>query len=460
MKKRFCSRPYNHLHFDPDGNVRVCSWTNIKIGNVFENTIEEIWHGEQADKFRKSCEDNTFKYCNKESCPFLENDSLEYLDEVEYNNRAKVLDLPNDINIANDLICNHSCPSCRSQIFKADKEYLERLKKYNEILVPLLNQARLVSGCGAGDLFASNITLDMLSNVQPLDKKFIFSIETNGVLFTPKNWEKISHLAKYEIDVTVTPNSFEENTFCYLNGGHDDYNRLISSLKFLSELRQENKIKKLDICIVVQEKNYAELPSFIERCIEEFRVDRVIARPIYHWFYMNDDDYWFKDVSNPLHPYHKSWLKVMAHPILNHEKVYLWGARNLHAPARHPAYRYEDLLKAVTKLVETDDVGEKITKFLTDIGKKNVLLYGETMLTATAAKLLKDNANVKIMALNPCSEKISDITVQPFCVDCIADDDCVVVLNTDKMMQINRDFSFNGYKDYLYKFDEFIEKAL
>ena len=202
------------------------------------------------------------------------------------------------------------------------------------------------------------------------------------------------------------------------------------------------------------------LPSFIKRCIEEFLVDKVIVKPLYNWFGMGDDDYWFKDVANPLHPYHKEWLEVMNHPILNHEKVYLWGARNLHEPVRHPAYRYEDLLKAIAKLVECDDISEKITKFLTDIGKKNVLLYGETMLTATAAKLLKDNANVKIMALNPCSKEISGITVQPFCVDCIADDDCVVVLNTDKMMQINRDFSFNGYKDYLYKFDEFIEKAL
>ena len=34
------------------GDVRMCGWTQYVIGNLLENSIEELWHGEKAEKFR------------------------------------------------------------------------------------------------------------------------------------------------------------------------------------------------------------------------------------------------------------------------------------------------------------------------------------------------------------------------------------------------------------------------
>ena len=457
MKKRFCYRPYNSIHFDPDGRARICAWTDVKVGNVCEETIEEIWHGEKAKLFRESFEDDSFRYCRVESCPFLENDSLPRVTEEEYHKLSKLPFLPTDVTIANDRTCNHSCPSCRHEICIPTPEDKERFAKESKKIVPLLNQTKSFDANGEGDVLSSPMMLDMLSQVHPENKACKISLETNGALFDEVHWKKIEHFGDYHLSVTVTPNSFVETTYRYLNGGHNDYDKLIANLYYIKSLRKCGIVNYFAISIVVQERNVFELPSFIERCINDFEVDKVVVKPLYNWFNMGDDSYWFKDVANPLHPYHKEWLEIMNQPIMNHEKVFLWGAKNLHETAKHPAYRYEDLLKAVAKIIDTPDIGERINKFLAEQKKRRIIVYGETMITASVVKLLKGLTDIKcIMALAPCRKEIAGVKVKPFCTDDIDAEDCVVVLNTDKIKQIRRDFDFNGYEDCLYTLDEFI----
>lgn len=33
------------------GDVRICGWTNYVLGNLLENTIEELWHGKKQKNF-------------------------------------------------------------------------------------------------------------------------------------------------------------------------------------------------------------------------------------------------------------------------------------------------------------------------------------------------------------------------------------------------------------------------
>ena len=53
------------------GEVRMCGWTGSEgvIGNLLDNTIEELWHGERAERFRNSMLDGSYRYCNKKECP-------------------------------------------------------------------------------------------------------------------------------------------------------------------------------------------------------------------------------------------------------------------------------------------------------------------------------------------------------------------------------------------------------
>ena len=43
------------------------------FGNIYKDKWKDIWNGEKAQEFRKSILDGSFKYCNENLCPHLQN---------------------------------------------------------------------------------------------------------------------------------------------------------------------------------------------------------------------------------------------------------------------------------------------------------------------------------------------------------------------------------------------------
>ena len=50
--KKICDRGLNWFQiYDYKGNVRQCSWTKDgNIGNLYDNTVEEVYHSDKAKK--------------------------------------------------------------------------------------------------------------------------------------------------------------------------------------------------------------------------------------------------------------------------------------------------------------------------------------------------------------------------------------------------------------------------
>ncbi len=461
MEMRFCPIPYRQVHLDPGGGVRLCAWMDISIGNLADMDIKAIWNGEASQKLRESIRDGSFRFCRKTSCPHLENDDLEHLAPEEFERRAAIPELPKTISAAHDFTCNHSCPSCRSQVFVPDTQDKDIFEKTRDTVIMLLNQADSFFTCGNGDLFSSPRLLRLLSEVHPQNKNCSIGLETNGALFDAAHWEKIAHFGEHYLSVTVTPNSFVKSTYHYLNGGHDDYEALMKNLGFIRELREQGIVNHYEISIVVQERNFLELPDFARRCMDEFHVDRVIVKPLYKWFCMSDDDYWFKDVANPLHPYHEEWKKVMHDPILNNSRVFLWGARNEHEAARHPAYWQEEMAKCLAKFVMMKDRGAIIKQWMVRNHAERLILYGENVLTAPVVKMLKDKIPIAaVMAKYPERENILGIPVVSCAVENLEGGDAVLVLNFDKMKYIKRDFDYMGWNGNMMALNDLMEEVV
>ena len=458
---KFCRRPFDGMYFMPDGNVSVCGWTDATIGNIIEEDIDSIWHGEIAERVRASVKDGSYRYCRKESCPFLENDSLPDISQEEMD-KMIATDKPKDLTVANDLICNHSCPSCRDKVFCPSPEYKEKLQKQFEVILPLLNQADTMDACGAGDLFASNMMMDMLSQVRPQNPNCTINLETNGALFDEMHWEKIKHLGEYNLGVTVTPNSFEEDTFRYLNGGHNSYQAVINNLYFLKKLRKEGIIKTLRISIVVQDRNFYELPAFAQRCIEDFGADKVAVKPIYKWFGLSEELHWMKDVMNPEHPYHQEWLKVLEAPILKDPRVYLWGGvTNTHVPKKHPAYKYKDMLDMVKTLMKIDNVADRIAAYLSDKGADEIIIYGDTALAYVIGSMLKDS-DIRVKCIlardrSDCEQTDEALRVESFWEYELTDNDFILISNYLDRKYIERDLALKNYKGNLMDIREIVE---
>ena len=48
-----CKKCFEYAYVFVGGDVRFCPWNGIVIGNLKQNTLEEIWHGEEAENIRK-----------------------------------------------------------------------------------------------------------------------------------------------------------------------------------------------------------------------------------------------------------------------------------------------------------------------------------------------------------------------------------------------------------------------
>ncbi len=372
---RTCKKCFEWLYVFVNGDVRCCPWNYKVVGNLKYNTLSEIWKGEIMEEIRQAFMNGELRYCNEHYCPDCINE-LETLDISEtkmqemYDNLP---DVPSTINLSYDERCNHACPSCRDKFFKPDSKYLENLKSITSNIEPYLSQVKTISANGIGDLFVSQELLDMLSRFRPQRDDFDIHIETNGALFK-KNWDKLKHFGDYSFTVSVTPNSFDRETYKYL-AGIDDLDKFEESLSFITQLKHQGKINRIRIIMVIQDSNFRQIPQFIKKAIDVYDADEVILRPIFGWFGLKEDDLLYKNVLNPCHPYNKEYEEIIKDPILSDSRVFNWAydvpQESIEFPTLAMKREYESLMRSnsCVKPKKKKDFNYIISK-LAAIGKK------------------------------------------------------------------------------------------
>lgn len=392
---KFCERPYTYAYFGDKGEVWPCGWMHYTIGNLYEQDIDEIWHSEAADKARQSIQNGSFAFCRETSCPFCERGELLDLSEEEIAKRAVPSELPLAVNMANDHICNIACTSCRKSVYCPEEGEREKIDGALKRFLPFANKLEALSMNGGGEFLANPSFIEFLSALRPETKDFNLSFETNGVLFDEEHWEKFSHLGKYNISVTVTLNSLRREVYRYLSGGFDHMERVKKNLRFLSDLRRRKQINQLDVTMVVQECNFWEVPDYIHTFTksDEYAVDKIVMKPLYKWWKMDEDTYWFKNILNPMHPYHKEYLKILADDCWNDPKVYDWGCHNIREAMPHPLKQEEIYRKVLSKVYNNEDgltPVEYLKKCVEKLGAKRIGFYGKNEFSLEFARLLKE----------------------------------------------------------------------
>ncbi len=340
---KYCNYAFEYLYLDTyKGKVMICPWMEpsvCDIGNLLEDDLETIWKGEKAEHFRDLFRQGCFKYCRPEGCPRIQNHSLdEITDEAKFKELTKTPDRPKYINLAYDFVCNQYCETCRSEVFKPPVGYKEKLEIIRKRISPYIETAEQLSASGHGDPFASPYMMDLLANLRPTNPNLQFLLETNGVFFDEAHWQRIEHLKDFYIKLIVTSNSFDEFTYKHISRG-GNFEKLINNMKFMKKLREKGYLNEITNTIVVQDRNFREIPSFIRRSFDEFGFDKVILRPVYQWGTMPEDVFWFKDVLNPKHPYHQEYLEILQCPELKDPRVYNFGGDTVHPCRDYPVQR-------------------------------------------------------------------------------------------------------------------------
>ncbi|MBE5936761.1 MAG: hypothetical protein E7265_01885 [Lachnospiraceae bacterium] len=463
---KFCKKPWEYLWlYDAEkGSVLPCCWLNggDSWGNILEESVEEIYNSEFAKRFRESIIDGSYRYCDDKMCRLLSHDELPDMTEEEINdfiNNSSIC----EYNVAYEETCNHACPSCRSDYFKGCQEYYDKVRFITDKMMPYYNKAKYLSLDGRGDLFASKEMMYLLENLEPENEDLHLLFETNGALFDENHWSRIERLSKYNIEVCATVNSFVDSTYRYLNGYANHVDKVIDNLYFMKELREKGAINKFTISMIVQEANFREMPSYVRRCLDEFGADKVRLRAIMQYA-MKDEEYWFKDVYNPLHPSYEEAIDILHDPIIQDPRVWTWEAdyENGREAKEYPLKRYEDYYKNVIKLVNLDDNNE-LQKLICDkLQGKNFALYGGSdICTPLISRLRKYGYTPVCVFDSNKSGSVNKVEVYNL-FDCENKKDILynvdIIINTISFYKedVKRNLKMVGYRGSIVELEDFL----
>ena len=259
LSDRFCRLPFTSMQIDTDGDVQLCSCQYsmpYNIGNIYQNSLQDIWLSKTADNVRQSVVDGKFTYCSQE-CPFL------YNLPKKSNAIPTVRKFPVELKIDLDKSCNLSCPSCREHVIidKSSVRIQKQVEIYQEIKQWAIDNPNIlfnVSPCTSGEIFASHSGLKFLESLVDFPNKNLrLNITTNGTLLN-KNKNLILALKNVITNIGVSIDAATPETYSVVRGG--DWNELLRGL----QLVKESVNVPINLKFVIQQANFKEIVQFAE----------------------------------------------------------------------------------------------------------------------------------------------------------------------------------------------------
>lgn len=394
---KLCERGLNFLQvYDDYGNVRLCAWIvdGSNIGNLLDSSVDEVFHGEKAQSVRNRLGCGDYSKCIIDNCPWLScNEMDKHLVEID-----ECPKYPEYLYLAFENACNYNCITCNMHERMLATDKIEINKRYEKIVSEIkkvMPYVKRISANGQGELFASERTLELLSQWEPIAPAEECSVvlETNGSLFDEEHWKKIENLGKYHLTVCISIMSFNEQIYQRLSGTKLPIEKLFDNLRFVKELREKEIINELRICTVVQQSNFREMPEFARRSIEEFGADYVRLRSFVPWGKRPIETEWFMDVRNPYHPDHEEYVEIMKHPIFNHPAVHDWSGGRGTLLGPHPNMKKLEIANKKEKITNLFLDNEKcivdmVSRYIPE--KSTINIYGVGVIGKLLFKALKE----------------------------------------------------------------------
>lgn len=319
LKGKFCSLPFNGVEIDPQGKVYTCCVAHMPypIGNVYEEKLEDIWHGDKVKLIRESILDGSYRYCMHTICPRIVHEDLPDITEEDKN---RLVNVPTHATLNLDSTCNLTCPSCRKTKIdnNEDHEKQESIKSsLNDVISymfsnPNDNQITL-NVTGAGDPFFSVVYRDFLFNFDPTPwPNLKLNLVTHGVMFTKKYWDKMFNWHNRFRSIQITVDASKEETYNKLRPG-GNWNLLVDNIRMLGKELYNYPETQLELYYIVQLGNYKEIPEFIElinSLIPQGNV-RLVFNKIMDWGTFDYEEYKNRAVWRPDHPLNHEYLNII-----------------------------------------------------------------------------------------------------------------------------------------------------
>lgn len=272
--KNICPKPFDTILIDKFGSCYLCectSWLPQSVGNLYKNTLQEIFDSNMATHLRNSVSDGSYRYCNSKQCQWISKNIV-----AHYSNSTPKI---STIRLALDDSCNLSCPSCRKDkiYHKNGKPLLHKISLADKIIDFLQNKEEMLIHIGSdGDPFASLVYRYFMRKV-PKKKNFLYNLQTNGLLLK-KMFGRLENIFDNLNELNISIDGATEKTYKLLRRG-GDFNLLLENLDFI---KNYHKNFKINVHMVVQKSNWHEMNQMI-KLADRFNVHKIWFNKIQNW---------------------------------------------------------------------------------------------------------------------------------------------------------------------------------
>ena len=325
LKNYICAMPFNTIELHEKNSFLCCpSWLTKSLPS--NNLLKKSWESEEATEIRKSVLDGSYKYCDKNQCPFLHQlikfgevgntNTLYHKNKIPDNLKEKIesfnngiIQPPAIIQFSFDRSCNLKCPSCRIDLIVENSDGIQRVKNtIEEIEYEYGKTTKILYITGTGDPFVSVGFRDFLRNFDSSKWPSLQKIHlhTNATRWNKKMWDSMSNIHTYvktcEISIDAATKETYENKV-RLGGNWDE---LMDNLKFISTIQT---LKSIKTSFVVQQYNYKEMKEFYDLMYSIFgKKLNVYFGKILNWGTFTEEELSNHQVWKQSNPEHQDFL--------------------------------------------------------------------------------------------------------------------------------------------------------
>lgn len=266
--RQCCSRPFETMEIHPDGSVYFCcpAWNNYyKIGNIFSQSLDEVWNSKEAIELRKRVLNNDYSLCDKDCCVDLKN--RHFFSRYGIPKR-EIMDIyPAKINFCYDYECNQACIICRDNIKVLSDEDLEKFNSIiDSFLIPILKNTKVLAINANGEPFASRHSRLLIKKAIEVYPNLKFEFLTNGFLCNERTFNELGITPEKIEEVHISLHAANKKTYANIvKDGEKRFDTIIKNIKWLNKIKKEHKCNfYIGLSFVLTSKNYKDLPSFIK----------------------------------------------------------------------------------------------------------------------------------------------------------------------------------------------------
>ena len=318
LKNYICGVPFNSLEIHNNVCFVCCpSWLPNRI-EIGETPLKDLYNSEPIVDIRNSILDGSFKYCDKELCPYLSK-LVNYgitsgPIHLKKNSHHKIPIIANntpDYLVMNfDRTCNYKCPSCRVDLIVESSKGIERIEKtIDEIDTYYSANVKTLYITGTGDPFVSVSFRNYLRNFNPKKYPKLQSIHfhTNASMWNKEMWDSMPNVHRYVTTCEISIDAGTKDTYENKTRLGGNWENLMNNLKFISTIKT---LKSVKTSFVVQDSNYMEMEIFYNLMYSIFnRKVNVFFGKITNWGTFSDGEFELKQVWNEKHPEHQLFKK-------------------------------------------------------------------------------------------------------------------------------------------------------